>query len=204
MRSEAMKSSACASWIPSNAGKLAIVAPTVTAGSVDAPEFRKQTRTCDPREFTEHYAIEPRVVAENNLDLLSEEERRAYGTGYEMRGDFRFYAVNIDNDAKNGDELVLYGAGVRRLGADANDRSAGFASFNVIDTDKCSLSNSAQVSDVLNDPDTFVGILEFERGNYVFDARRYPFESLWSLSFQRLSAGGAYFVNVCSFVSKDN
>jgi hypothetical protein len=89
------------------------------------------------------------------------------------------------------------------LGAEASDRSAGFASFNVIDTDKCRLSSSAQVSDVLNDPDTFVGVLKSDGEYYVFDVRHYPFESLWGLSIQRLSPGSAFFANICSFVAKD-
>lgn len=182
---------------------VAVVTPTVAARSVDAPEFRKEIGRCDPKPFIEHYEMEPRVLRENNLDLLSEEERQEYGTGYRMHGDFRLYAVDVDNDANNGDELVLYGAGVRSLGAEASDRSAGFASFNVIDTDKCRLSSSAQVSDVLNDPDTFVGVLKSEGEYYVFDARHYPFESLWGLSIQRLSSGSTFFTNICSFVAKD-
>ena len=182
---------------------VAVVSPTVAAQSVDAAEFRKEIGRCDPKQFVEHYAMEPRVLRENNLDLLSEEGRHAYGTGYRMHGDFRFYAVDIDNDAKNGDELVLYGAGVRSLDAEAGDRSAGFASFNVIDTDQCGLSSSAQVSDVLNDPDTFVGVLKSNGEYYVFDARRYPFESLWGLSIQRLAPSSAFFENICSFVAKD-
>jgi uncharacterized protein len=181
-----------------------VVTPLVTADRVDDPKLRQQFGKCDPREFIEHYAIEPRVWRQYDLDRLPAKERRNYGTGYEMRGGFRFYAVDVDKEQKNGDELILYGAGVVQLGSDANDRRIGLSTFEVINTSECTVLSSAQVSDVLNAPNTFVGILEFEDSFFVFDSKRYPFESLWAVTIQHPATAGTHFETVCSFVSEDN
>jgi uncharacterized protein YecT (DUF1311 family) len=179
-----------------------IVAPSITAENIDSGALQKEFGECSPKKFSEHYAVDHRVWMENNLDSVPEEEREDFGIGFAMNKGFRLYHVDIDNDSQNGIELVLYGAGVRRMSANDDDIDVDLSFFNVLDKQNCKIANRAQVADVMNKPDTFVGILEFEEKNYVFDARHYPLESLWGVRFQ-LPRDGRYFATVCNFVAKD-
>lgn len=180
-----------------------VVAPVVTADSIDAAALRDRLGSCNPKKLAEHYEIEPRVWSANNLDAMSEEERKAFGTGYVMRGGFRLYEMNLDPDSGRGPELVLYGASMRQI--DGDPLAAGFGSrFKVIDAKECRITQELFVSDVIDRPDTFVGMLEFEGARYLFDASHYPFESLWSITFTRPEPVGSVKVpRSCRFIAKD-
>jgi uncharacterized protein len=182
---------------------VAVVAPVVTADSIDAPALRDRLGSCDPRKFTEHYVIEPRVWSASNLDAMSEEERNDYGIGYVMRSGFRLYEMNIDPDSGSGTELVLYGASVRQIDGDPLETGFG-SSFKVIDTKQCRVTDEHSVSDVINRLDTFVGVLEFAGKRHLFDASHYAFESLWGITFRLAeAAGSAQLARSCRFIAKD-
>jgi uncharacterized protein YecT (DUF1311 family) len=181
-----------------------VVAPVVTADSIDAATLRDRLGSCDPKKFAEHYVIEPRVWEAGNLDAISdEEERNSYGIGYVMRGGFRLYEMNIDPDPRSGIELVLYGASVRQI--DGDPLETGFGSrFKVIDMKQCRITDERFVSDVINSLDTFVGVLEFAGERYLFDASHHTAELLWSITFTRPEpAGSANLERSCSFIAKD-
>jgi uncharacterized protein len=187
---------------------ITILTPIVTADSIDNPMLHKYFGKCDPHKFIKSVAIEPRVWNENNLDSLSEDERENYGIPFIMTRGFRLYRTNIDNDPSNHDELILYGAGVRHEWADDSDISVNLTNFNVIDTQRCQISNSAQVEDIVNEENrSFVGLMKFENKNYVFDAKYYYMESLWGVSIQQWTYSPktkiTYFTHVCNYRAKD-
>jgi uncharacterized protein YecT (DUF1311 family) len=178
-----------------------VVAPVVTADSIDAPTLRDRLGSCDPKKFAERYVIEPRVWDASNLDAMSEEERKDYGIGYVMRSGFRLYEMNIDPGS--GTELVLYGASVRQI--DGDPLETGFGStFKVIDTKQCRITDERSASDVINSLDTFVGVLEFAGERYLFDASHHAVESLWGITFTRPEAAGSKKIaRICHFIAKD-
>lgn len=184
-----------------------VLSPVVTTDSLDDPLLRKQLGKCEPRIFTKTVQIEPRVWNEFDLDSMSESERDEWGMGFITRKGFRLYQANIDNDTKNSNELILYGAGTIQEGADAFDTSVDLTFFKVIDVQNCRTTNSAQVEDVINKANTFVGLLRFESKNYVFNARYYPMESLWGVNIQQWMYSEntklSFFGGVCNFVAKD-
>ena len=150
-----------------------ILTPIVTTDSIDDPMLRKYLGKCDSRKFIRHVSIEPRVWNENNLDSSSEDEREDYGIHFIMRKGFRLYQANIDNDPTGREELILYGAGTVQEGTDVSYSGINLTDFNVIDTERCRISASAQVQDIINITTSFVGLLRFENRSYVFDARYY-------------------------------
>jgi hypothetical protein len=182
---------------------VAVVAPVVTADSIDAPSLRDRLGSCDPGKLAEHYVIDPGVWSASNLDAMSEEERKGYGIGYAMRSGFRLYEMNIDPAPGSGPELVLYGASVRQIDGDPLQTGFG-SSFNVIDTKQCRITDRHSASDVIDSLDTFVGMLEFAGERYLFDASHHSFEMLWGITFTRPEpAGSGKVARSCRFIAKD-
>jgi uncharacterized protein len=140
-----------------------ILAPIVTANTIDDPMLRKHFKRCDPLKFIKSVEIEPRIWNANNLDSASEEEREGFGSVSIATKGFKLYQANINNDSANKEELILYGAGRRPEWSDDSDISFDLTYFNVIDTQQCRIVNSAQVKDVVNDENlSFVGLIKFE------------------------------------------
>lgn len=176
---------------------VAVVAPVVTADSIDAPALREKLDSCDPKKLAEHYVIEPRVWQANNLDSVPEDEHKSYGTGYVMRRGFRLY------ETKNSNELLLYGGSVRQIGGDPQDASSG-SRFKRIDTNQCRITQEHLVSDVLSQLDTFVGVLDFEGERYLFDATHHAFEMAWNATFTSLTPADKPLIGrSCRFTAKD-
>lgn len=184
-----------------------ILAPIVTADTIDDPMLREYLGKCDPRKFIRHASIEPRVWNEYNLDALSEEQREDFGIHFIMTKGFRLYQTNIDNDPTDHEELILYGAGTIQEGTDVSYSEINLTDFNVIDTERCRISASAQVQDIVNITTSFVGIMKFENRSYVFDAKYYPMESLWGIRIQQWTYSPqsklTFFEGVCNYIAKD-
>lgn len=182
-----------------------VLVPFAVSDSVE--DLQKHFDKCNPRKFTKSVSIEPRIWNANNLDSMTPEEREEYGISFVMRKGFRLYRTNIDNDSLNNNELILYGAGAAQDGADVSNTGVDLTWFNVIDTQNCRITASAQVEDVVNRPNTFVGLMRFENRSYVFNARYYPRESLYGVSIQQWQHNPktklSFFSDVCSYVAKD-
>jgi hypothetical protein len=185
-----------------------ILEPIVTADTIDDPKLRKYLGKCNPHKFIRHVSIEARVWNEYNLDALSEDERENYGIHFIMTKGFQLYRTNIDNDPSNREELILYGAGTIQEGTDVSYPEINLTYFNVIDTERCRISASAQVEDIVNEENrSFVGLIKFENKSYVLDAEYSPMGSLWRIRIQQWAYSPksklTFFEGVCNYIARD-
>jgi uncharacterized protein len=183
------------------------ISPVVTTDSIDDSLLHKYLGQCDPHKFTKSVQIEGRIWDAYGLGSKSEEEREKHGISFITRKGYRLYQANVDNDPKNTTELILYGAGTIQQGADAFDTSVSLSEFKVIDTQNCRTTSSAQVSDVVNKTNSFVGLIQYENKIYVMNANYYWNQSLWGVDFKQWvyypKTKITTFENVCSFSAKD-
>lgn len=187
---------------------VATLTPIVTTDSIDDSMLRKHFEKCNSRKFIRSVQIEPRIWNLNNLDSVSEEERENFGRVSIATKAFRLYRANIENDPSNREELILYGAGRRPESADDSDMSINLTYFNVIDTERCRISSSAQVEDIVNEENlSFVGLMRYENSTYVFDAKYYFMESVWGVGIQKWTyspkSKRTFFSHICNYVAKD-
>ncbi len=157
---------------------------------------------CPARNFTKWVSIEARDWY--SIRHLPEEEQEQYGTPWLMSKRFRLYEIDIDNNPKNGRELVVYGAGAQS----SHGQKAGDSQFSVVDLKTCRTKYSAQVSDVVHHPDSTVGLVMHRNVALVFETKHYPHESAHSLVFQRMvyvpKRKDLLFSHVCRFTAKDS
>src|SRR6266705_2630408 len=106
---------------------------------------------CSPSEFAKTVEFEGRVW--DSIKDLPKQERERYGRVYRMVGPFMLYRVDIDRNSKNGEELILYGAGQ----TDDQHTLADSSSLMVLDLKRCETKYHAQVVDVGNYPENSVG-----------------------------------------------
>jgi uncharacterized protein len=185
-----------------------ILPPIVTADRISDPRLHRYLGGCDSRKFIRSVQIDPRVWDQNNLDSVSEEELEDFGSVSIATKAFRLYRTNIDNDPSGKEELILYGAGRRAEWADDSDLGINLTYFNVIDTGRCSILNSAQAQDIINEENlSFVGLMRYQNNTYVFDAEYYFMESLWGVGIQKWTysprSKRTFFSHVCNYVARD-
>jgi hypothetical protein len=149
------------------------IKPIAAASSIDSGEITANFGKCDSRELLTSYQIEPRVWRENNLDALSEEERKPYGSAFVMTGELKIYRANIDNDPTGSKELVVYGSEL----ATGTGEPVKYASrFHVLDIEACKITNSAQAFGSPRNTEFVVGLLRHGARNYIFSVDVYPNE----------------------------
>lgn len=184
-----------------------IFEPIATADSINDPIFREYLGKCDMQKLIRSVQIEPRIWDANNLDSLTKEEREEYGTVFIMQKGFRLYQANIDNSKDGSNEFLLYGSGTIQEGDNESDTSIKHSNFVVIEVKNCRELNSAQVVDVTNKPNSFVGLLKYKNRTYIFDVDYYPNESLYGISIKQWEYSPntkiTFFSDVCNFVVRD-
>jgi hypothetical protein len=177
-----------------------IVRPRAESDSIEELQQRNAFGKCQAANFAKSFTFGPRIW--DSIRDLPGDEQEQYGTAWFMSKQFRLYEVDIDNNPKNGREIVLYGAGA----TSSKGQKADYTYFVVPDLKTCQTKFSAQVYDVVHHPDATVGIFHHRNDVLVFETKYYPREASHSLVLQRMAyvpkRKRLLFSHVCHFITK--
>lgn len=152
------------------------IKPIIEVDNYEDKQLQAILRKCPHNEFNITYVIyhpsmmNELVEAEKRGEKITSKDMEALGgVRYEATKAFRLFKVNIDNDAANGDEYVLYAEGYFN-----KERNAYlFNTYTVIDLKKCEDDVRAYVGspdDIKNKSNAknYNGIIRYRGRNYIF------------------------------------
>jgi|GEM_PF-5844113 len=181
------------------------IQPIAEVDNYNDPKLQAYFKKCPNKAFDKTTVIyhartlEEIAQEEQRLGrLLSEEELKEYG-GFEYRAtkNFKLYKVNIDNNAKNGDEYVFYAE--RYSKEESTDYDDG--GYIIVDLDKCKTDGAVNTKDPFdytkNIPlENYNGIIRYKGKYYVFDL--YEDQVYW-LSLNRYDKTRRNMNSVCRY-----
>jgi hypothetical protein len=133
----------CAAFLDdfTNQKGIEYIKPNVEVDNYDDPRLQEYLKGCPSRNFhkvTDYHSHTLQAIVDTEQSLgraLSEEELKEYDViDFYATKNFKLYKVDIDNDAKNGEEYVLYAEDFYNGGINQYDISGAYI---IIDLENC-------------------------------------------------------------------
>jgi hypothetical protein len=175
--------------------------PLANTDALEDSRLKSYFGNCTASELVKRVEFEPRIW--DSVKDLPEDERNKHGRTSRITKSFRLYRVNIDNDPKGIQELVITGAGTVY---EANDGRGGDAILNVVNPSTCGISTSMNVPD-LSRQRGLVELVRHQSREYVVLSRDFPNEKLQAITFWQWQYSkktkSTFFAPACHFIAKD-
>jgi len=132
------------------------IKPIMEVDDYNDPRLQTYFKQCSSAEFQKHTWIEPRGHYEMARD-------------YYATKNFKLFRVDLDNNKKNSDELVLYAEGFKDAG-----NNYTYGGYSVINLKKCKITYGVPTNDSYDyqkqQPiENYNGVIKYKGEYYVFD-----------------------------------
>lgn len=159
------------------------IKPIVEVNDYNDPKLQDYFKQCPNKDFHKtaeisHARTLQEIAGKEQMlgRSLSDEELEEYGgIDFYATKNFKLYKVNIDNDAKNGDEYVLYAEGFYN---DIINRYT-YGGYRIIDLQQCRFRGGVSSNDPFDYKnkkpiENYNGIIKYMGEYYVFDLYKDP------------------------------
>lgn len=165
------------------------IKPIVEVDDYNDPRLQNYFKQCPKAEFHKTIAINPHPqlhleIAEREQELgrtLTEEELEENGGRiFHATKSFKLYKVNMDNDAKNGNEYILYAEGYKVKGSEGDKYwYYTYGGYRTLDLKNCRYGIGVSTRDPYNYEkkqaiENYNGIIKYKGEYYVFDLYKDP------------------------------